>query len=163
MSTSLYGLIISPDNPWLAAGPDGLVYDPTETSPYGIVEYKNPYSVRNKTLREAATTKKGFCLKLEQETNVLALNKKHDYFYQVQCVMYCSRRQWCDIVIQALDLHIERIHYDPEFWITTILPKLKSFYFKAVLPELASPLGATKIWEPSDSFQEQCELTFANL
>ena len=64
LSTSLSGLIISPDNPWLAAGPDGLVYDPTETSPYGIVEYKNPYSVRNKTLREAATTKKGFCLTL---------------------------------------------------------------------------------------------------
>ena len=34
LSTSLSGLIISPDNPWLAAS---LVYDPTETSPYGIV------------------------------------------------------------------------------------------------------------------------------
>ena len=41
LSTSLSGLTLSPDNPWLAASPDGLVYDPTETSPYGIVEYKN--------------------------------------------------------------------------------------------------------------------------
>ena len=66
--TSPSGLIISPDNPWLAASPDELVYDPTETSPYGIAEFKNPYSVRNLTLREAATTKKGFCLKLDPDT-----------------------------------------------------------------------------------------------
>jgi len=160
LSTSQSGLIISPDNPWLAASPDGLVYDPTETSPYGIVEYKNPYSVRNKTLHEAATTKKGFCLTLDKTTNVLALNRKHDYFYQVQCIMYCSQRQWCDIVIRAVDLHIERIHYDPDFWIDTVLPKLKSFYFKAVLPELASPLGPTLIREPTDTFKKECELTF---
>jgi len=99
LSTSHSGLIVSSDNPWLAASPDGLVYDPTESSPYGIVEYKNPHSVRNKTLHEAATTKNGFCIKLDKETNSLALNRKHDYFCQVQCVMYCSQRQWCDIVI----------------------------------------------------------------
>ena len=65
--------------------------------------------------------------------------------------MYCSQRQWCDIVIRAMDLHIERIRYDPEFW-TEVLPKLKSFYFKAILPELASPLGPTLIREPTESF-----------
>jgi len=44
LSTSQSGLIISPDNTWLAASPDGLVYYPTET---GIADYKNLYSIRN--------------------------------------------------------------------------------------------------------------------
>ena len=57
LCTSPSGLIISPDNPWLAASPDELVYDPTENSPYGIAELKILYPVRHLTL---ATTKRDF-------------------------------------------------------------------------------------------------------
>ena len=45
--------MISLDNPWLAARPDGLVYDPTEPYPNGVIEFKNPYTARNITLKEA--------------------------------------------------------------------------------------------------------------
>jgi len=49
------GLSISLDDPWLAASPDGLVNDPSDTShPLGLVEIKkNPHSTRSQTLTEA--------------------------------------------------------------------------------------------------------------
>ena len=46
--------MISLDNPWLAARPDGLVYDPTEPYPHGVVEFKNLYIAQSVSLREAA-------------------------------------------------------------------------------------------------------------
>ena len=46
------------NNHWLAATPDRSVHDPTDP---GILEIKNPYSARDKTLAEASTTS-GFCL-----------------------------------------------------------------------------------------------------
>ncbi len=41
------GLFVSLENPWLAATPDGLVADPSHTTdPFGLLEIKNPYSIR---------------------------------------------------------------------------------------------------------------------
>ena len=155
ISTSQSGLVISLANPWLAASPDGLVYDPTENLPHGIVEFKNPYSVRNSTLREAAINKKGFCLVYNETTDKLTLKEHHDYFYQIQCTLYCTQCQWCDLVVRTKDIHVERIYYQPEFWLKEVLPKLKAFYFTAILPELSSPLGVTAIREPTDSFKKE--------
>ena len=36
------GLVIHPEMPWLGASPDGLVYDPSATPPFGLVEIKCP-------------------------------------------------------------------------------------------------------------------------
>ena len=162
IATSQSGLVISTENPWLAASPDGLVTDPTENPPQGIVEFKNPYSVRNNTIYEATSSKKGFCLKVDDETGELSLKTNHEYFYQVQCTMYCTQRQWCDIVIRAKDIYIERVYYQKEFWIS-IIPKLKEFYFTAILPELASPLGSTAIREPTDTLKAKWRETFTSL
>ena len=71
------GLVVSVTNPWLAASPDGLVYDPQADSPQGLVEFKNPYSVRDKTLEEAATGCKTFCLTINKDGK-LQLKKGHD-------------------------------------------------------------------------------------
>jgi len=54
ITTCQSGLVISLANPLLAANPDSLVYDLTKNLPNGIVEFKNPYSVRNSTLCDAA-------------------------------------------------------------------------------------------------------------
>ena len=55
-------LVVSIEHPWLAASPDGLVYDPVEDPPNGLVEFKNPYATRNVPLHEATIKTKGFCL-----------------------------------------------------------------------------------------------------
>ncbi|XP_033999799.1 uncharacterized protein LOC117493378 [Trematomus bernacchii] len=36
------GFVIHPDAPWLGSSPDGLVFDPTESPPFGLVEIKCP-------------------------------------------------------------------------------------------------------------------------
>ena len=53
--------------------------------------------------------------------------------------MSCTGRKWCDLVIRTtVDLHVERVMFDPEFW-KSVMCHLHSFYFSAILPELAVP------------------------
>lgn len=136
------GLVISVDTPWIAASPDGRVMDPTAAQSQGIVEYKNPYSVRDLTISEACDRQaKAFCLEKQEDDNQVTykLKEKHNYYYQVQCQMYCCNVDWCDFVVRTnKELHVERIQRDKHWW-EQKLPKLKEFYFQALLPELACP------------------------
>ena len=47
------GLFVSLLDPWLAASPDGIIYDSRNPERIGIVEIKCPYKMREKTLAEA--------------------------------------------------------------------------------------------------------------
>ena len=163
ITTCKSGLVISLENPWLAASPGGLVHDPMENPPDGIVEFKNSYSMRNNTLRKAAGIQKGFCLSLDKSTDELSLKQNHDYFYQIQCTMYCTQHAWCDLVVRTKDMHIERIYFQAEFWLKGVIPKLKAFYFTAILPELSSPLGAMAIREPTDNIKKKWGEIFKSL
>ena len=86
------GLVVSIEHPWLAASPDGLVYDPAEDPPNKLVEFKNPYAARSIPLCEATVKTKGFCLQYNSTMDKLQLKKNHDYFYQIQCthVLYTA-------------------------------------------------------------------------
>ena len=95
------------------------------------------------TLDEAVTKQKSFCL-CHGSTQELQLKAKHDYYYQIQ---YCTNRKWCDFVVMTKTIHIQKIKINEEFW-GTVLPKLKSFYFTAILPPLASPRPTIR--EPSE-------------
>ena len=131
------GLVIHPVHSWLAASPDGLVNDPCVQNPFGLVEYKNPYSHRDSTLQTAAQTK-DFCLKANPQNGELTLKTTHDYYHQIQIAMYCAEKSWCDFVVSTnVSLHVERIARDTDFIRGKVVPKLKSFYFTALLPELA--------------------------
>ena len=142
LTVSTSGLHVSEESPWVAASPDGLVRDPACTPSEGLVELKNPSSVRDMTINEACN-KKGFCIKMKGNKGngeqTKQLDRNHDYYYQVQCQLYCTRRTWCDFVVRTRkDLYIERIYHDEQWW-RTQLPKLETFFFKSLLPELACP------------------------
>ena len=131
------GLVIHTEHHWLAASPDGIITDPAAPDPAGIVEFKNPYKYREMSLRDAACGAKDFCL--TESTSSLRLKHSHQYYYQIQAAMFCTRVKWCDFVVRTtVDLHVERIAWDPQFWMS-VLPKLHNFYFTAILPELALP------------------------
>ena len=85
------------------------------------------------------------------EDGRLTLSHSHPYYYQIQAAMFCTKRTWCDFVVRTnKDLHIQRVSYREEFW-KVVLPKLQSFYFDAILPELAAPhYQQGGIREPSD-------------
>ena len=68
-------------DPWLAASPDGIIYDPRNPECIvGIVEIKCPYKMRGETLAEACQMATFF---LEDNQNKLALKRRHDYYYQI--------------------------------------------------------------------------------
>ena len=132
------GLYISSDNNWLAATPDGVVHDNTDVAhPIGLLEIKNPYTMKDKNLVEASKVS-SFCLK-SNDNNMLTLKRNHDYYYQIQCQLYCVDLHWCDFVVRTnRDMHVERIRRDTQWW-DSHLPKFRKFYFDALLPELAEP------------------------
>jgi len=62
--------------------------------------------------------------------------------------MFCTNTKWCDFFICTKDTHTERILYNDEFC-SLIIPKLKCFYFCAILPELVvqhQPIQEPKEW-----------------
>ena len=103
LRTQKVGLVISAENPWLAASPDDRVHDPDTLQPLGIAEYKNPFSARDLTLSEACDKVKTFCLERQEEMGQVTykLKRGHDYYYQIQCQLYCCYVQWCDFVVQT--------------------------------------------------------------
>ena len=55
------GLYVSLNNPWLAASPDVCVYQSNPSQILGLVEFKNPLSLSDKTISKADSCKT-FCL-----------------------------------------------------------------------------------------------------
>jgi len=99
---------VSVTHPWLAASPDGLVTDPQEESA-GMVEYKNPYNARDMMIPEAVEKVKDFCLTRNEDSH-LWLKQSHPYYYQVQATMFCTKRNWCDFVVNTTQdpKHLEK-------------------------------------------------------
>ncbi len=134
------GLYVCEENPFLGSSPDGIVTEDGKS--VGLIEMKNV--LRNKTItfeKQAAKKKSTFCLKLD-EHGKLYLNPKHEYFYQIQGQMNICDFEWVDFVVRSVcpyQIHIQRVYRDRPLWNDTMLPKLKAFYFKAMLPELAAP------------------------
>ncbi len=134
------GLYICEENPFLGSSPDGIVTE--DGKPVGLIEMKNV--LKNKTItfeKQAVKKKSTFCLKLD-DNGKLYLNTKHEYFYQIHGQMNICNFEWVDFVVRSLNpyqIYIQRVYRDQAFWNDTMPPKLKAFYFKAMLPELAAP------------------------
>ena len=137
LRTQATGLIVSYHSPWLGASPDDKVLDPDSAIPSGLAEYKNPYTAREFSIPEACKKLPSFCL--EKHASSYRLKKRHNYHFQVQCQLFCDHKEWCDFVVNTeKDIHVERIYFDQKWWDEQHL-KLQTFYFKALLPELAFP------------------------
>ncbi|XP_076850927.1 uncharacterized protein LOC143501235 [Brachyhypopomus gauderio] len=98
------GFVIHPDAPWLGASPDGLVFDPTESPPFGLVEIKCPNA---KSYVD--------CSYLKMQSGTLKLKQTHSYYWQVQGQLLLTGMEWCDFVVFAEDdILIQRIYRDCE-------------------------------------------------
>ena len=141
---NITGVHIDTTHCWLAASPDGLVFDPLAINPEGVLEIKCPFTAKDTPLLNLCTNpkkKSQFFMKYDQQTRKFSLKRQHPYYYQVQGQMQIARRKWCDFYVWTSrkdDRAIERIEADQDFW-TTILPKLRRFYFGSMIPELANP------------------------
>lgn len=129
----------------MGASPDGLVIDPSEQQPHGLVEIKCPARAEKTPLLDLCTNKKyksTFCLRYINDT--YELKKRHTYYYQIQGQLHITCRSWCDFVLwtptATIDnLFVERIYYDDILWSNIIYPRLYRFYMGSMLPEVVSP------------------------
>ncbi len=116
------------------------MYDPSNLQyPYGFLEVKCPYSLRDVTPKDACS-QSSFCCHLNS-SGELELKKSHPYYAQVQGQMAIGERMWCDFVIFTLKgINVQRIFFNQEYWTTKLLPKLVSFYDNCIAPEIVSPV-----------------------
>ena len=136
------GLVISKEQPLLAASPDGRITDGKGNS--GLIEIKNILYNKPLSLTQAAKMKsvKNFCLEINSNSELLSLKKNHNYYYQCQGLLYVTKCEWIDFVVRTehpYELHIERIFFNQPLWENHIFPKLKAFYHKALVPEIVVP------------------------
>jgi len=133
---AIKGYTVSPTGLWifphgyLAASPDGLVYESDEIDiPSGIIEVKCPYSVRFMDFQQMRLEKK-LPLYLNMNGN---LKISADYYHQVQGELYATGAPWCDFVVwTTIDIKIQRIYPNLD-WKLTNIPKLTSFYIENIL------------------------------
>ena len=112
------GFVINPGCCFIGASPDFLVYDPTRTDPFGLLEIKCP---------QCPECKDAKCLK--SVNGLLKLKKTHEYYYQVQGQLGITGLKWCDFMVCCSDdWHIETIHFDQEFF-NDMHAKLSEFFF----------------------------------
>ena len=98
------GTFISDSHPYLASTPDGKVGE------FALVEVKCPYVARDKPINPCTVP----YLKL-QDGNLM-LDRKHDYFYQVQGQLFCSGLDTCHFCVYTLkDFVIINIKQDMIF------------------------------------------------
>ena len=134
------GFMIDELYPFLGASPDGVVHDPSSDNPFGLVEIKCPYSIRDKTPLQGASLSSFFC-EINKANNSIKLKPSHPYYCQVQGQMAVSGRLWCDFVVYTpKGISIERINFDSDFWSNSLLPKLIYFYDNCIAPEIVSPI-----------------------
>ena len=117
------------------------VYGPSMPDPFGLAEFKCPFSVCNLTPAEACSKPNFFCtLKVNGATPQLELKRNHPYYAQVKGQMGVTQRKWCDFIVYTeKGLSIQRIYFDELFW-KDLLTKLEEFYDNCLAPEIVSPV-----------------------
>ncbi|XP_076257147.1 uncharacterized protein LOC143194338 isoform X1 [Rhynchophorus ferrugineus] len=123
------GLVIHKDYPFLAASPDGIIFEEN-----ALVEVKCPYKARNSILRDAFDKKE---IEFATYTNgILNLKREDKYYYQVQGQLHVTGRDHCYFIVWTpQDIAFQKIEKDQECW-DRMFPKLERFYFDHLLPEL---------------------------
>lgn len=131
------GIFIDQIDKCLAASPDGLLRDNK-----GIVEVKCAYASRDMDPVDAIKLGQIRCFKYDKDTQIISLNKKHPYYYQVQGQLHISQRDYCLFCIWTApnyNLKVERIERDDSFYENEMRNKLIDFYYKSLLPEIVDP------------------------
>lgn len=110
------GLFINKNMPYLGATPDGIIGDD------GIVEIKCPSSCSQLTPEQAIELKKFPFF----HPNSTEINRKHNYFYQIQGQLQITQRACCIFVLWTpLGILAKKICKDDVFWQNSMEPKLK--------------------------------------
>ena len=118
------GLFIDETYSYLAASPDGRVGNDA------LVEVKCPYTQRDSPIKDSHL----FPF-LEKKNGELKLKCNHDFYYQIQGQLHICRKKVCYFIVYTfVDIHVEKIHADEEFFANQMLPQLSKFWETHYLP-----------------------------
>lgn len=126
------GIFVDSENPFLGATPDGLIGND------GIVEVKCPSSAEHLTPEEGIIQKKITFWMLNKSGEISGINKKHNWYFQVQGQLNVCQKSFCQFAVWTpKGIKIEKIERDEVLWKSMMVEKLKYFYLNCILPELA--------------------------
>ena len=127
------GLCVLQPKPWYGASPDSAVF--CTCCGYGVVEVKCPYSLRDKSLREEVLQNRFY---IGHSANGYFLQRKHNYYFQVQHEMSVTGTTYCDFIVWTpTESVIFRIEKDQSF-IDNMYEKCDRFWMIFILPELVT-------------------------
>ncbi|KAL1430309.1 hypothetical protein MTO96_015135 [Rhipicephalus appendiculatus] len=133
------GLFVDPEQPWLGASPDAIVHDALEDPPWGCVEVKCPYSMKDAD-QEKLLACGDICVSFDS-LNHPALKPTYPYFAQVMGQMAITKLQWADFVMYGENyICVQRVRFDEKVW-HEMKQKLDSFYFDTLLPYFVRNVG----------------------
>lgn len=131
------GLWVNSEYPFLAASPDGLLYD-IDLDSHGVLEIKCPMSLKAthpKNFSKALSKKQMAAFCLTEDGGEVKLNTKHAYYYQVQMQMGVLQRAWCFFVVWSPEgMIVNKIVFDKDFF-DAMVPVLKDFHCNYLCPE----------------------------
>ena len=140
------GLFQNEKYPWIAATPDGLIFDKSKpvNNQWGTLEVKCPYSCRDSVPEDAKHlfAKNG------------KLKRTHQYYRQIQGQMGCAGVSWAMFVVWTeKKIHTETIYLDKLEWEKSLV-KLDHFWTNAYAPELIDGRvtrgGSVRSWKFQD-------------
>ncbi|CAB3223521.1 unnamed protein product [Arctia plantaginis] len=124
------GLFVDEKIPYLGASPDGLLGEDK------IVEVKCPYSCANMAIDDGVKKKKINFWKRNQ-TGDFTINTNHDWYYQIQGQLHITQKNECIFMVWTnVDMKVEKIKKDDDFWQNKMEEKLKMFYLDCMVPEI---------------------------
>jgi hypothetical protein len=126
------GVIVSSTDPWLCASPDGVVMFENEVS---LLEIKCPASLRGRTIVDRVANV-SYVKYLKVINNTVVINKKHEYYTQMQIAMYVSNLVYSHFYVYSSKEQVHLLVERDDTFLSECLPKLCSFYFKHYLPVL---------------------------
>lgn len=128
------GLIIDPEIPGLGASPDGIIDEDT------LVEIKYLYSAKRYSIEDAISKKLPAVYKIFKNGDITKVNKRHEYYYQMQGQLHIVNRKYCEFLLWTPHSNVHlTIKRDDNFWKTKMEPLLIEFYNNCLVPEIIDP------------------------
>jgi hypothetical protein len=131
------GLLKSPDIPWLAVSPDGLLKLRSKDgkTAWALVEFKCPARLRHCTGHPYAKDNNVPRYYMDQIQGICGLlNEKPDILKMVDGAACAAITDIFFVVWQPQQVHITRLKYDHEYYAESLKPALENWYFKLFLP-----------------------------
>ena len=120
------GIVIQALLYWLAASPDGLITDESDTPILGLIEIKCSFSKRSVHPQDMLNDK-NFYVKLRDGMPHLKEEHSNGYYSQIQMAMGLSRLKFCDFIVYSFkEMIIIRIPLS-EIYFIKITEKLNRF------------------------------------